>query len=189
MIGRGKRGGKRQNKKKNNSTREKVQEYNPAPIAEEFSGGNETQTDHHSATSQMISSIYGAQRKNEYDFKMKFDGVYYPLNDYIKWLSTFLEEMKKDFSKMQIEHAAEATKPTSIDSTNQPSIDDKHPSSDTYTRKEIDELVHGIYRALGTAKEYFTKGLDDVYYPINNSIAWLTTRTDDMKQTLATLQE
>ena len=53
MTGRGKRGGKRQNKKKNNSTREKVQEHNPAPIAEEFSGGNETQTDHHSATSQV----------------------------------------------------------------------------------------------------------------------------------------
>ncbi|KAG2314821.1 hypothetical protein Bca52824_017943 [Brassica carinata] len=57
MTGRGKRGGKRQNKKKNNSTREKVQEHNPAPIAEEFSGGNETQTDHHSATSQTESQL------------------------------------------------------------------------------------------------------------------------------------
>ncbi|KAJ4869023.1 hypothetical protein Rs2_49424 [Raphanus sativus] len=52
MTSRGKRG-KRQNKKQNNSTREKVQEHNPAPVAdEELSGGNETQTENHSATSQ-----------------------------------------------------------------------------------------------------------------------------------------
>ena len=44
------------------------------------------------------------------------------------------------------------------------------PESHTYTRAEIDEMVHGIYRAMGTSEDYFTKGLDDVYYPSNNSI-------------------
>ncbi|KAJ4889846.1 hypothetical protein Rs2_29594 [Raphanus sativus] len=57
MTSRGKRG-KRQNKKQNNSTREKVQGHNPAPVAdEELSGGNETQTENHSATSQVIDSV------------------------------------------------------------------------------------------------------------------------------------
>ncbi|KAH0879403.1 LOW QUALITY PROTEIN: hypothetical protein HID58_066797 [Brassica napus] len=53
---------------------------------------------------------------------------------------------------------------------------------DTYSKTKIDELVEGIYRAIGMADDYFTKGLIDIYYPFNNSIGWLTTGTDEMKQ-------
>ncbi|KAG5378340.1 hypothetical protein IGI04_026182 [Brassica rapa subsp. trilocularis] len=36
---------------------------------------------------------------------------------------------------------------------------------------------------------YHSKRLDDVYYPFNNSISWLTTRTDEMKQDIAMIQK
>ena len=63
------------------------------------------------------------------------------------------------------------------------------PEHNTYSKTEIYELVEGIYRAIRTVDDYFTKGLDDIYYPFNNSIGWLTTRTDEMKQDIAMIQE
>ena len=63
------------------------------------------------------------------------------------------------------------------------------PEHNTYSKTEIYELVEGIYRAIRTVDDYFTNGLDDIYYPFNNSIGWLTTRTDEMKQDIAMIQE
>ena len=59
----------------------------------------------------------------------------------------------------------------------------------TYIKAEIDELVADIYRAMRTTYDYHSKRLDDIYYPFNNNISWLTTRTDDMKQDIAMIQE
>lgn len=56
------------------------------------------------------------------------------------------------------------------------------PEPETYNKAEINELVEGIYRAIGTADDYFTKRLDDVYYPINDNIERLTTRIDGLKE-------
>ncbi|KAF3589773.1 hypothetical protein F2Q69_00030022 [Brassica cretica] len=52
---------------------------------------------------------------------MKLDGVYYPLNDSISWLTTCMEEMRQDIAK--IKHAADVSRPTSIDKHRQESID------------------------------------------------------------------
>ena len=38
--------------------------------------------------SEMLCGNCGAQGKNENDFQMKLDGVYYLLNDIISWLTT-----------------------------------------------------------------------------------------------------
>ena len=60
---------------------------------------------------EMFYGVCGAQEKNEGDFQMKLDGVYYPLNDSISWLTTCMEEMKQDIARIQIQRAAEATAP------------------------------------------------------------------------------
>ncbi|KAF2579465.1 hypothetical protein F2Q70_00011350 [Brassica cretica] len=62
---------------------------------------------------EMFYRFYGAQEKNEGDFQMKLDGVYYPLNDSISWLTTCMEEMRQDIAKIQ--HAADKHRPPSID--------------------------------------------------------------------------
>ena len=59
----------------------------------------------------------------------------------------------------------------------------------TYIKVEIDELVAEIYRAMRTPDDYHSKWLDDIYYPFNNSLRWLTTHTDEMKQDKAMIQE
>ena len=63
------------------------------------------------------------------------------------------------------------------------------PDKDSYDKVEINELVECIYKVIRTSDDYHSKRLDDVYYPFENNISWLTTRRDEMKQNLAMLQK
>ncbi|KAF3541487.1 hypothetical protein F2Q69_00022646 [Brassica cretica] len=106
---------------------------------------------------------------NEDDFQMKLDGVYYPLNDNIRLLTTCMEEMRQDIARMQTQRAAEATTPTSIGRNLSTSIDDAlSPSNpmksqpDSYTRAEIDQMVEEIFKTLGAAEERLDK-IYDIY--------------------------
>ncbi|KAF2578471.1 hypothetical protein F2Q68_00004279 [Brassica cretica] len=56
------------------------------------------------------------------------------------------------------------------------------PVPDTYSRAEIDDMVHGIYRAHEMSLDDSYKRLDDFYYPINDSIDRLTARMDMLKE-------
>ncbi|KAF2588647.1 hypothetical protein F2Q70_00039100 [Brassica cretica] len=62
---------------------------------------------------EMFYGICGEQEKNKEDFKMKLDGVYYPLNDSISWLTTCMEEMRQDIARIQ--RATDVSRSTSID--------------------------------------------------------------------------
>ncbi|KAF2573131.1 hypothetical protein F2Q70_00003651 [Brassica cretica] len=73
---------------------------------------------------EMFYGVCGAQEKNEGDFQMKLDGVYYPLNDSVSWLTTCMEEMRQDIAKIQTQCAAKATAAASIDRHQPTSIDD-----------------------------------------------------------------
>ncbi|KAF3592787.1 hypothetical protein DY000_02021348 [Brassica cretica] len=63
------------------------------------------------------------------------------------------------------------------------------PEQATYRKAEVDELVASIYRAMRTTDDSHSKMLDDVYYPFDNSISWLTTSIDEMMQDIAMIQE
>ncbi|KAF3532442.1 hypothetical protein DY000_02039709 [Brassica cretica] len=96
---------------------------------------------------EVFYGVCGSQEKNEEDFQMKLDGVYYPLNDSISWLTTCMEEMRQDIAKIQTKRAAEATAPTSIERRLPASVEDNSPHSnpiksppDSYTRADIDQL-------------------------------------------------
>ncbi|KAF3549083.1 hypothetical protein DY000_02006987 [Brassica cretica] len=70
---------------------------------------------------EMFYGVCGDQEKNKEDFQMKLDGVYYPLNDNISWLTTCMEEMRQDIAKIRC--ATDVSRPTSIDRRRQASID------------------------------------------------------------------
>ncbi|KAF3492583.1 hypothetical protein DY000_02053645 [Brassica cretica] len=86
---------------------------------------------------EMLYGICGAQEKNEDHFQMKLDGIYYPLNDSISWLTTCMDEMRQDIARIQTQRAAEATTPASIDRNISPSIDDA-PSQPNLTKSKLD---------------------------------------------------
>ncbi|KAF3576454.1 hypothetical protein DY000_02030625 [Brassica cretica] len=83
----------------------------------------------------MLYGVCGEHDRNKEAFQMKLDGVYYPLNDSISWLTTFMEEMKKDISRIQNatgtarQASIDRRQPQSIDSRQSPSIDRHHHAS------------------------------------------------------------
>ncbi|KAF3511184.1 hypothetical protein F2Q69_00008795 [Brassica cretica] len=126
---------------------------------------------------EMFNGVCGEQEKNKEAFQMKLDGVYYPLNDSISWLTTFMEEMKQDITRIQ------------------PSIDDNppHPHSiksqpDFHTKAEIDRIVEGIYRALESTEERLDGRCDDIYFPMDLSINALTSKIEAIQGELVEIQ-
>ncbi|KAF3551888.1 hypothetical protein DY000_02008303 [Brassica cretica] len=72
----------------------------------------------------------------------------------------------------------------------------KHASSFTqtklvpeiYTKDEINEMFYGVCGEHEKNKEAFQMKLDGVYYPLNDSISWLATCMEEMKQDIARFQ-
>ncbi|KAF3550135.1 hypothetical protein DY000_02008254 [Brassica cretica] len=140
---------------------------------------------------------------------MKLDGVYYPLNDSISWLTTCMEEMKQDIARIQ--NANDVARPPSIDSRKSPSIDRHHHASidnrlaasiDTnpprphtmksqsgfHTREEVDQLVKEIYRALKTTEERLDGRYDDIYFPMDLTNGALTSKVEAIQGELVEIQ-
>ncbi|KAF3589853.1 hypothetical protein F2Q69_00029997 [Brassica cretica] len=140
---------------------------------------------------EMFYGVCGEHEKNKEAFQMKLDGVYYPLNDSISWLTTCMEEMKQDIARIQ--NAADTARPPSIDREQPQSIDNRlsasidnnlpHPSTmksqpDFHTREEIDQLVEGIYKTLETTEERLDRRCDDIYFPMDLTISALTSKVE-----------
>ncbi|KAF3495365.1 hypothetical protein DY000_02052722 [Brassica cretica] len=140
---------------------------------------------------------------------MKLDGVYYPLNDSISWLTTCIEEMKQDIARIQ--HATDVARSssidrdqhTSIDVHQRASIDNQMPTSvdenpplphtmksqqNFHTREEIDQLVEGIYRALETTEERLDGRCDDINFPMDLNISALTSKIEAIQGELVEIQ-
>ncbi|KAF3577486.1 hypothetical protein DY000_02031622 [Brassica cretica] len=166
---------------------------------------------------EMFYGICGEHERDKEAFQMKLDGVYYPLNDSISWLTTCMEEMKQDIAIIQnVTNAArhpsiDRRQPKSIDSHQSPSLDRHHPTSidnryaasiainqphphtmksltDFHTRKEIHQLVEGIYRALETTEKRLNGRCDDIYFPMDLTISALTSKVEAIQGELVEIQ-
>ncbi|KAF3585817.1 hypothetical protein F2Q69_00029384 [Brassica cretica] len=122
---------------------------------------------------EMFYGVCGAQGKNEGDFQMKLDGVYYPLNDSI----------------------TDRYRPASIDIHHSTSIDDDPKNShsmksqpDFHTRAEIDQLVEEIYRTLEITEERLDRRCDDIYFPMDLSMSALTSKIDAIQRELVEIK-
>ncbi|KAF2543789.1 hypothetical protein F2Q68_00030851 [Brassica cretica] len=111
---------------------------------------------------------------------------------------SILNVSKEDFAELFVMHGSdlfcqpkeESTIPPSIDKRTLSSIDGMvTPAKDSYNKAEIDELVEEIYRVIRTFDDFHSKRLDDIYYPFDKSISWLTTCTEERMQDLAMLQK
>ncbi|KAF2581010.1 hypothetical protein F2Q68_00005114 [Brassica cretica] len=99
---------------------------------------------------EMFYGICGEQEKNKEDFQMKLDGVYYPLNDSMSWLTSCMEGMSRL-------HA-------SIDNRLPASVDDNPPRShamksqpDFHIREEIYQLIEAIQGELVEIQSYIAR--------------------------------
>ncbi|KAF3599198.1 hypothetical protein F2Q69_00035049 [Brassica cretica] len=57
-----------------------------------------------------------------------------------------------------------------------------------YTKDEINEMFYGVCGAQEKNESDFQIKLDGVYHPLNDSISWLTTCMEEMRQDLAKIQ-
>ncbi|KAF3511980.1 hypothetical protein F2Q69_00007530 [Brassica cretica] len=161
--------------------------------------------------------VCGEHERNKEAFQMKLDGVYYPLNDSISWLTTCIEEMKQDIARIQ--NATDVARPPSIDrrqpqsidSRKSPSIDRHHHASidnrlaasiDTnpprphtmksqpgfHTREEVDQLVKEIYRVLETTEERLDGRYDDIYFPMDLTNGALTSKVEAIQGEFVEIQ-
>ncbi|KAF3576243.1 hypothetical protein DY000_02031192 [Brassica cretica] len=83
---------------------------------------------------EMFYGVCGAQEKYEGDFQMKLDGVYYPLNDSIRWLTTCMEEMR-EIVEIQSYIARRPEASASIDRRNK-------KSTDIHRQKSVNEATN-----------------------------------------------
>ena len=111
--------------------------------------------------SEMFYRIWREQEKNKEDFQMKLDGVYYPLNDSISWLTTYMEEMRQDITWIQ--RAIDVSRSISIDRHRHASIDSRlhasidnclpagrrQPTTLTYNEVSTSFSHHGRDRSVG----------------------------------------
>ncbi|KAF3583562.1 hypothetical protein F2Q69_00029337 [Brassica cretica] len=158
---------------------------------------------------EMFYGVCREQENNKEAFQMKLDGVYYPLNDSISWLTTCMEEMKQDIARIQHandvarsssinrdQHTSINIRPrTSIDNQMPTSVDNDPPCPHTmksqqnfHTREEIDQLVEEIYKALETTEERLDGRCDDIYFPMDLSISALTSKIETMQGELVEIQ-
>ena len=166
---------------------------------------------------EMFYGVCGEHERNKEAFQMKLDGVYYPLNNSISWLTTSMEEMKQDIARIQ--NATDVARPPSIDrrqpqsidSRQSPLIDIHHHASidncfaasidtnpprphtmksqpDFHTREEVDQLVEGIYRALETKEERLYWRYDDIYFPMDLTISALNSKVEAIQGELVEIQ-
>ncbi|KAF3607758.1 hypothetical protein DY000_02048857 [Brassica cretica] len=148
---------------------------------------------------EMFYGVCGEHEKNKEAFQMKLDGVYYPLNDSISWLTTCMEEMKQDIARIQ--RATDVARPTSINNRLRTSIDGRLPTSidnhiptsvddnpphphsiksqpNFHASTKIDQIVEGIYRALEYIEERLDGRCDDIYLPMDLRISALTSKIE-----------
>ncbi|KAF3588898.1 hypothetical protein F2Q69_00030017 [Brassica cretica] len=158
---------------------------------------------------EMFYGVCGEQEKNKGDFQMKLDGVYYPLNDSISWLTTCMKEMRQDIAIIQ--RATNVSRHTLIDRHRQASIDNRLPESidnrlpasvddnpqhshtmksqpDFHTKAEIDQLVERIYKTLETTEERLDRRCNDIYFPMDLSISALTSKIEAIQGELVEIQ-
>ncbi|KAF2574705.1 hypothetical protein F2Q70_00003925 [Brassica cretica] len=108
---------------------------------------------------EMFYGVCGEQEKRKEAFQKKVNVVYYPLNDSISWLTTCMEEMKQDITRIQ--HAIDVARSSSIDRDRQTSID-------------VQERLDGR--------------CDDIYFPVDLNISALTSKIEAMQGELAEIQ-
>ncbi|KAF3593668.1 hypothetical protein DY000_02022311 [Brassica cretica] len=85
--------------------------------------------------------------------------------------------------------------PTSIENRyaasihiNQPHPHTMKSQTDFHTRKEIDQLVEGIYKALETIEERLDGRCEDIYFPIDLTISALTSKVEAIQGELVEIQ-
>ncbi|KAG5378240.1 hypothetical protein IGI04_026082 [Brassica rapa subsp. trilocularis] len=133
---------------------------------------------------KMVTGICGAQEKLGEELKSLVEDTHLPLDRGYNELFRSMVEMKTKIESLRQQLEKEATTSASIDATHAPSIDVSLPTAQISAESQCSAEHKDEWEV-----SYINTRINDVYYPLNNNMDWLSTKIELLQQDLDTIRK
>ncbi|KAG5384649.1 hypothetical protein IGI04_036119 [Brassica rapa subsp. trilocularis] len=122
---------------------------------------------------EMVTGICGAQEKLGEELKSLVEDTHQPLDRGYNELFRSMVEMRTEIESLRQQLEKEATTSASIDASHAPSIDVSLPTAQIPAEPQCSAEHKDEWEV-----SYINTRINDMYYPLNNNVDWLTTKIE-----------
>ncbi|KAG5393319.1 hypothetical protein IGI04_023282 [Brassica rapa subsp. trilocularis] len=133
---------------------------------------------------EMVFGICGAQERLGEELKSLVEDTHQPLDRGYNELFRSMAEMRTEIESLRQQLEKEATTSPSIDAPNAPSIDVSLPTAQIPAEPQCSAQHKDEWEV-----SYIDPRINDVYYPLNNNVDWLSTKIELLQQDLDTIRK
>ncbi|KAG5375337.1 hypothetical protein IGI04_039933 [Brassica rapa subsp. trilocularis] len=133
---------------------------------------------------EMVTGICGAQKKLGEELKSLVEDTHQPLDRGYNELFRSMVEMRTEIESLCQQLEKEATTSASIDAPHGPSIDVSLPTAQIPAEPQCSAKHKDEWEV-----SYIDTSINDVYYPLNNNVDWLSTKIELQQQDLDTIRK
>ncbi|KAG5397556.1 hypothetical protein IGI04_019370 [Brassica rapa subsp. trilocularis] len=133
---------------------------------------------------EMVTGICGAQEKLGEELKSLVEDTHQPLDSGYNELFRSMVEMRTEIESLRQQLEMEATTSASIDAPHAPSIDVSLPTAQIPVEPQCSAKHKDEWEV-----SYIDTRINDVYYPLNNNVDWLSTKIELLQQDLDTIRK
>ena len=133
---------------------------------------------------ELVTGICGAQEKLGEELKSLVEDTHQPLDRGYNELFRSMAEMRTKIESLRMQLEKEATTSTSIDAPHAPSIDVSLPTAQIPAEPQC-----SAQHKDESEVSYIDTRINDVYYPLNNNMDWLSTKIELLQQDLDTIRK
>ncbi|KAF2554248.1 hypothetical protein F2Q68_00033464 [Brassica cretica] len=133
---------------------------------------------------EMVFGICGAQERLGEELKSLVEDTHQPLDRGYNELFRSMAEIRTEIESLRQQLEKEATTSTSIDAPNAPSIDVSLPAAQIPAEPQCSAQHKDEWEV-----SYINTRINDVYYPLNYNVDWLSTKIELLQQDLDTIRK
>ncbi|KAG5384643.1 hypothetical protein IGI04_036113 [Brassica rapa subsp. trilocularis] len=133
---------------------------------------------------EMVFGICGAQEKLGEELKSLVEDTHQPLDRGYNELFRSMAEMRTEIESLRQQLEKEATTSTSIDAPHATSIDVSLPTAQIPAEPQCSTQHRDEWEV-----SYIDTRINDVYFPLNNNVDWLSTKIELLQQDLDTIRK
>ncbi|KAG5414589.1 hypothetical protein IGI04_002156, partial [Brassica rapa subsp. trilocularis] len=133
---------------------------------------------------EMVFGICGAQEKQGEELKTLVEDTHQPLDRGYNELFRCMAEMRTEIESLRQQLEKEATTSASIDAPRATSIDVSLPTAQIPAEPQCSTQHRDEWEI-----SYIDTRINDVYYPLNNNVDWLSTKIELLQQDLDTIRK
>ncbi|KAG5374030.1 hypothetical protein IGI04_042650, partial [Brassica rapa subsp. trilocularis] len=133
---------------------------------------------------EMVFGICGAQERLGEELKTLVEDTHRPLDRGYNELFRSMAEMRTEIESLRQQLEKEATTSISIDAPNAPSIDVSLPTAQIPAEPQCSAQHKDEWEV-----SYIDTRINDVYYPLNNNVDWLSIKIELLQQDLDTIRK